>query len=216
MALFKTSLFGGKPNASLAPDLQPAKVRRKNAINEELESEDEQVSADNLEGLDNEDELGELNELRADGLDDLEGDEGDEGEDLDQATPMRRRLTARRAKQKANAKDLSQTLSALSSMARASSWVLNRYVLTGAAFVVFMLLFDRNDLITQRAVVNQRQALEERITWHKAELSKLHRERRLLMSDKAALERFAREQYKMKRDNEDLFLIVHEKTTVEE
>jgi hypothetical protein len=33
------------------------------------------------------------------------------------------------------------------------------------------------------------------------------------MTDKAALERFAREQYKMKRDNEDLFLIVHEKTT---
>jgi len=183
MALFDNSIFGGKPSGSVAPDLQPAKP-----VKQKEDFEDGS-------------------------LDPFEAFEEQDISDAEIPEAPNRRNSTKAQKEKSNRPDLAQTFSQVSKVVRASSWVLNRYVLTGAAFITFMLLFDRNDFITQRAVVNQRQALEERIAWHKIELAKLHRERRLLMTDKAALERFAREQYKMKRDNEDLFLIVHEKTT---
>ena len=92
----------------------------------------------------------------------------------------------------------------------------NRYFLTGSAFVVWMLLFDRNDMLTQARVVQQRHSLETKVAWHRAEVAHLQQQRQALMHSGEALERFARERYKMKRDDEDLFLIVHRKTTGEQ
>ncbi|MBO9571868.1 MAG: septum formation initiator family protein [Chitinophagaceae bacterium] len=84
----------------------------------------------------------------------------------------------------------------------------NKYILTAGAFAVWMLFFDNRDVITthfkQRSELNR---LEESKTWYEKEISKTRAELEQLRSDQAILEKYAREHYRMKKDNEDLFVI---------
>ena len=87
-------------------------------------------------------------------------------------------------------------------------WLKNKYVLTIFLFLVWMTFFDRNDLITQ---YNQRSALNQ-IKQDKAYyLLEIQKNREMiegLTTNSEQLERFAREKYLMKKDNEDVFVIV--------
>jgi cell division protein DivIC len=84
----------------------------------------------------------------------------------------------------------------------------NKYILTAAAFAVWMLFFDNRDVITthfkHRAELNR---LEESRVYYQAEIDKTRRELQQLKSDPRILEKYAREKYRMKKDNEDLFVI---------
>jgi cell division protein DivIC len=84
----------------------------------------------------------------------------------------------------------------------------NKYILTAAAFAVWMLFFDNRDVITthfkHRAELNR---LEESRAYYQAEIDKTRRELQQLKSDPRILEKYAREKYRMKKDNEDLFVI---------
>jgi cell division protein FtsB len=82
----------------------------------------------------------------------------------------------------------------------------NRYFLTGLGFLIWISFFDRNDFVTtysQKLKTVQKEKLhyEEGIKLHKAQLQDLH-------SSKENLEKYAREQYNLKKENEDVFLIV--------
>jgi cell division protein DivIC len=84
----------------------------------------------------------------------------------------------------------------------------NKYILTAAAFAVWMLFFDNRDIITthfkHRAELNR---LEESKAYYQQEIDKTHKELDQLRSDPNILEKYAREKYRMKKDNEDLFVI---------
>lgn len=84
----------------------------------------------------------------------------------------------------------------------------NKYILTAGAFAVWMLFFDNRDVITthfkHRAELNR---LEESRTYYQDEINKTRKELNQLKSDPRILEKYARERYRMKRDNEDLFII---------
>jgi cell division protein DivIC len=84
----------------------------------------------------------------------------------------------------------------------------NKYILTAAAFAVWMLFFDNRDVITTHfkhsAELNR---LEESRAYYQAEIDKTRRELQQLKSDPRILEKYAREKYRMKKDNEDLFVI---------
>lgn len=86
--------------------------------------------------------------------------------------------------------------------------VKNKYILTAGAFAVWMLFFDNRDVITthfrHRAELNR---LEESRTYYQQEINKTRKELEQLKSDPRILEKYARERYRMKRDNEDLFII---------
>ncbi len=85
----------------------------------------------------------------------------------------------------------------------------NKYVLTSLAFVVWMAFFDDNDFFRQYKVI---QRLHE-INAQKAENEKLISETReslLQLYDKKQLERFAREQYLFRKNNEEIFVIIGE------
>lgn len=88
------------------------------------------------------------------------------------------------------------------------SWLKNKYVLTIFLFLVWMTFFDRNDLITQ---YNQRSALsqikQDKI-YYLLEIQKNREMIEGLTTNSEQLERFAREKYLMKKDNEDVFVIV--------
>jgi len=86
--------------------------------------------------------------------------------------------------------------------------LMNKYLLTGAGFLIWMLFFDGQDLITTH--VRQRQELnklEASRDYYLQETESIKQELEMLKSNPALLEKYAREKYRMKRDNEDLFIV---------
>lgn len=83
----------------------------------------------------------------------------------------------------------------------------NKYLLTGVAFIVWMLFFDRNDIslqISRISELNQLQNSEKVMTQRIADT---HTELDNLKNSPETLEKYAREKYLMKRPNEDLFIV---------
>jgi cell division protein FtsB len=87
----------------------------------------------------------------------------------------------------------------------------NKYFLVTAAFAVWMIFFDRNDLFSQYEYHQQVNTLKQERDFYMKENAKVHQDLDELTSNKAKLEKFAREKYLMKRDNEDVFVIVQQK-----
>ena len=90
---------------------------------------------------------------------------------------------------------------------RIPSYLYNKYLLTTAGFIIWMLFFDRNDVFVQRERRNELKALERNRTYLTQQIAEERKFSGELKTNPAAIEKFAREQYKMKRDGEDLFLI---------
>lgn len=90
------------------------------------------------------------------------------------------------------------------------SWLTNKYLIASLAFIAWICFFDRNDLVTQfqhKRELNDLQAAKVDFT------NKIKQERKelnQLQSNPAILEKYAREKYYMKRDNEELFIIPEE------
>jgi cell division protein FtsB len=87
----------------------------------------------------------------------------------------------------------------------------NKYFLVTAVFAVWMVFFDRNDLFSQYEYHQQVSKLKQERDFYQKENAKVHQDLNELTSNKEKLEKFAREKYLMKRDNEDVFVIVPEK-----
>jgi cell division protein DivIC len=84
----------------------------------------------------------------------------------------------------------------------------NFYFLTGAAFVVWMLLFDGNDLGKQYDMYRKWQELRNEKEYYESSIEAVKHDRAELLSSPALLEKFAREKYLMKRPGEDVFVLV--------
>lgn len=87
----------------------------------------------------------------------------------------------------------------------------NKYVIVGAFFTVWMLFVDRNDFIAQYQQVHKLNSLKKEKKYYQAEITKTQQDLTELTTDPEHLEKFAREKYLMKKDNEDIFVIVREK-----
>lgn len=83
----------------------------------------------------------------------------------------------------------------------------NKYVIATLAFVVWITFFDRNDLITQAGYLHQLSTLRDQKTYLQQEILHTDSDRYELQSDPRKLEKFAREKYLMKKENEDVYLI---------
>ncbi|HUR11843.1 MAG TPA: septum formation initiator family protein [Flavitalea sp.] len=87
-------------------------------------------------------------------------------------------------------------------------WMRNKFILTGTGFLVWMLFFDSQDLITTHVRQRQElQRLEASRNYYKAETSFIKAELDSLKTNPGLLEKYAREKYRMHKDNEDLFII---------
>ena len=87
----------------------------------------------------------------------------------------------------------------------------NKYFLVSTAFLVWMVFFDRNDLFSQYEYHQQVSKLQQERDFYQKETAKVHQDLDELTTNKEKLEKFAREKYLMKKDNEDVFVIVKEK-----
>ncbi|MEJ7694631.1 septum formation initiator family protein [Daejeonella sp.] len=95
-------------------------------------------------------------------------------------------------------------------MTRAFNLIKNKYLIAGIAFLTWMLFFDRNDLMSQYEYRQQLTKLEAEKEFYTIESGKTVKDLTELTTDRSKLEKFAREKYLMKKENEDVFVIIKE------
>lgn len=86
----------------------------------------------------------------------------------------------------------------------------NRYVLVLLGFILYITFFDAHDLISQFQIRWRLHKINNEMEYLHHELDNARNQTIELSTDKAMLEKFAREQYRMKRENEDVFVILQE------
>ena len=86
----------------------------------------------------------------------------------------------------------------------------NFYLIVGMLFLLWMLFLDSNDLYTQYKLKRQLHNLENEKDFYQQKIEEVKQEREQLLTDSEALEKFAREKYLMKKESEDLYVIVEE------
>ena len=77
-------------------------------------------------------------------------------------------------------------------------------------FVVWMIFFDANNLFYQFKLSHKLNELEVEKSYYNDEINEVNELKEELFSTDDRKEKFAREKYYMKRDNEDVFIIVEE------
>lgn len=87
------------------------------------------------------------------------------------------------------------------------AWLKNKYFLSFAAFCAVMLFLDRNDFFTQMERRKELRELQQSKRYYTSQIEAESKELEALKNNPATLEKYAREKYLMKRDNEELFLI---------
>lgn len=84
----------------------------------------------------------------------------------------------------------------------------NKYTLTLFVFFIWMLFFDNNNLIDQVSNIYQLRQLKKDKEYYLEKIKDDKRKLNELQTNNENLEKFAREQYLMKKDSEDVFILV--------
>ena len=82
----------------------------------------------------------------------------------------------------------------------------NKYVLILIVFIIWMLFFDENSYLVHRKFNAEIEKLETRNSFFKHAIKK-DKKTITTLQDSLQLEKFAREQYLMKKENEDIYII---------
>lgn len=82
----------------------------------------------------------------------------------------------------------------------------NTFVLIFIPFIIWMLFFDENSYLVHRKFNNEIKDLESTISFYKTKIAEDQATIKKL-DDSLQLERFARETYLMKKENEDIYII---------
>jgi len=86
----------------------------------------------------------------------------------------------------------------------------NKYLIVSIGFVVWILFFDENNIVQHRKNLEELKQLEEQVDFYKHKIEADKRKLYELQTNDENLEKFAREQFLMKRADEDIFVIVEE------
>ncbi|UAB80261.1 septum formation initiator family protein [Marixanthomonas sp. SCSIO 43207] len=85
----------------------------------------------------------------------------------------------------------------------------NKYMLIVLVFLVWMIFFDTNSWFIHQELDDDIKGLQENAEFYKSEIEK---DKAFIekMKDSDEVERFAREKYYLKKENEDIYIIEHE------
>lgn len=86
----------------------------------------------------------------------------------------------------------------------------NKYSIATLIFLALVLFFDQYNFIAQYHLTKELSQLEDEREFYRNELHNDSSTYYTLFDNKANLEKFARERFKMKKPNEDIFIIVKE------
>jgi len=85
--------------------------------------------------------------------------------------------------------------------------LLNKYLIVFIVYAVFLTFFDEHNLINRWLINQKTNQLEEELMYFQDEIKVNKQKMNELQSSDENLEKFAREQYLMKQENEDIFII---------
>ncbi len=88
--------------------------------------------------------------------------------------------------------------------------IANKYLIAFVVFVVWIVYFDENNLIKHRQNLSELAQLEAQVDFYKLKIEADKRKLYELQTNDENLEKFAREQFLMKKADEDIFVIVEE------
>ena len=91
---------------------------------------------------------------------------------------------------------------------RIKNIVKNKYVIATVLFVTFIIFGDKNNVIDQYNLRKQYSKVKTEHDYYIDQIAKAKHDYNELFSNDKNLEKFAREKYLMKRDNEDVFVVV--------
>ncbi len=86
-------------------------------------------------------------------------------------------------------------------------WLKSKYLITGLAFIIWMLFFDSDEITLQLKRVKELKQLQQSEKSLDQQITDTKKELELLRTNPFTLEKYARERYLMKKDNEDLYII---------
>lgn len=88
---------------------------------------------------------------------------------------------------------------------------ISKYLIALAAFVVWIMFFDDNNLRQHQKNLQELALLEEQVDFYKNKIEADKRKLYELQTNDENLEKFAREQFFMKKADEEIYVIVEEK-----
>ncbi len=95
-----------------------------------------------------------------------------------------------------------------------NKYINNKYFYTGLVFIVWWVFFDEESLIVQHNLANVKNDLIKQKEYYNSEIKKDNEAIKTLQNDTLQLEKYAREKYYMKKENEDVFVITSAKSEI--
>ena len=84
----------------------------------------------------------------------------------------------------------------------------NFYFVSIALFIAWMLFLDSNNLISRFQLSSKLGSLENEKEYYEEKIKEVEKDRDELFGDRESLEKFAREKYLMKKESEDIYIVV--------
>jgi cell division protein DivIC len=84
----------------------------------------------------------------------------------------------------------------------------NFYIVTALGFILWMILLDSNNLIARFQLSSKLNSLENEKEYYEEKIKEVEKDRDELFGDNESLEKFAREKYLMKKESEDIYIVV--------
>lgn len=93
-------------------------------------------------------------------------------------------------------------------------YILNKYFITVLAFLVWMIFFDSTSFLVINELNQEIDKYEKQLSYYKDEYQKNDDFYKKLMNNKDEKEKYARENYFMKKPNEEIFILVVDSSNI--
>ncbi len=84
----------------------------------------------------------------------------------------------------------------------------NFYFVTVVIFLFWMLVLDSNNLLARFQLSATLNSLENEKEYYQEKIKEVEKDHNELFGDRESLEKFAREKYLMKKEKEDIYIVV--------
>jgi cell division protein DivIC len=95
-----------------------------------------------------------------------------------------------------------------SAYSKVPSFLKTKYALVIYLFLIWMTFFDYYNVFTRFQIYGELKEARNKKAYYKKEIQKVKTDLKELFTDEESLEKFAREKYYMKKENEDVILIM--------
>ena len=93
-------------------------------------------------------------------------------------------------------------------------YILNKYFIAVFSFLIWMIFFDSTSFLVINEMNGEINKYEKQLEFYKSEYEKNDAFYKKLMNNKDEKEKYARENYFMKKPNEEIFILVVDSTTI--